>query len=186
MTWPASDVNVTNLDAGGDSAATARGDLLDLFQKFNQLRNHASTFMRGILEAADAAAARLGLGLANHQLVTVDGSANLTVAGTVTAANVASTSDERLKEAWAGLPVEFVSQLASVHAGTFQRKDGDGTRLAGVSAQSLQQLLPEAVHQDADGYLSVSYGPAALVAAIALAREVEELRAEVRRLKDGR
>ena len=40
-----------------------------------------------------------------------------------------------------------------------------------------------AVAEGADGYLSVNYGGAALVAAIELAKVVEELRAEVKELK---
>lgn len=49
MTWPASDVGTTNADAGSDSPATARTDLLDLMQKFNLLRNHVSALMQTVL-----------------------------------------------------------------------------------------------------------------------------------------
>ena len=44
-------------------------------------------------------------------------------------------------------------------------------------------VLPEAVVEGADGFLSVNYGGAALVAAIELAKVVEELRAEIAELK---
>jgi hypothetical protein len=44
-------------------------------------------------------------------------------------------------------------------------------------------VLPEAVVQGEDGFLSVNYGGAALVAAIELAKVVEELRAEIAELK---
>ena len=40
----------------------------------------------------------------------------------------------------------------------------------GVSAQSLQPLLPHSVLEGADGNLSVAYGNAALVSAIELAK----------------
>ena len=62
--------------------------------------------------------------------------------------------------------------------------DGTGTN-AGVSAQSLQKLLPEVIATDADGMLSVNYGGAALVAAIELAKEVVALKAEIAELKKG-
>jgi hypothetical protein len=62
MTWPSSDVPTTNLDAGTDNPQTARADLLSLAQAVNLLRNHFSTFMRGVVEAVDAAAARTALG----------------------------------------------------------------------------------------------------------------------------
>ncbi|RYF36279.1 MAG: hypothetical protein EOO21_02330, partial [Comamonadaceae bacterium] len=50
------------MDAGGDSPANARTQLLDLATKFNLLRNHFSAFMQGLATAADAAAARIALG----------------------------------------------------------------------------------------------------------------------------
>jgi len=64
MTWPASDVNTTNVDATGDSPALARGDFLDLIQKFNQMRNHASAFIQTLLDDVSAVAARATLGAA--------------------------------------------------------------------------------------------------------------------------
>lgn len=236
MTWPASDVSTVNMDAGVDNPATARLQLLDLAQKFNQLRNHVTAFAQGLLAAADAAAARLTLGLANHQLLTMDTSGNASTSGTVTAGgfstsgsmsagsatvtnglsagslstggtltagnstingnlnatgaitasgNVTGYSDERLKDRWADLPAEFVERLASVKAGTFCLK-GQDKRYAGVSAQSLQGLLPEAVECDEEGLLSVAYGNAALVACIALAQEVVDLRHQVAQLRGER
>jgi hypothetical protein len=64
MVWPTSDVSSTNADAGTDNPATFRADVLDLIQKFNQLRNHAPAYMQGVLASADAAAARTALAAA--------------------------------------------------------------------------------------------------------------------------
>lgn len=102
--------------------------------------------------------------------------------GTLTATVMSANSDERLKENWTDVAPDFVSKLAQVKHGVFSRKDS-GNREPGVSAQSLMPALPEAVVEGADGYLSVNYGGAALVAAIQLAKVVEELRAEVTELK---
>ena len=55
----------------------------------------------------------------------------------------------------------------------------------GVSAQSLQPLLPNSVLKGEDGKLSVAYGNAALVAAIALAERVIHLEAIVAKLTQG-
>lgn len=178
MTWPTTDVSTTDLDAGSDSAATARASLLDLAQKFNQVRAHPSTLGKDLVAAATGATACTALGVSNHGLITVDASGNLTAPG-----NISAYSDERLKEGWEEIPPDFVHFLAHVRAGTYQRKAGDGQRYAGVSAQSLQELLPEAVQADAQGFLSVAYGNAALLACVALARELEALRAEVRQLR---
>ena len=64
MTWPAADVGTTNADAGTDSPATARTDLLDLMTKFNLVRNHVSAFIQTLLDDAAASNARTTLGAA--------------------------------------------------------------------------------------------------------------------------
>jgi hypothetical protein len=62
MTYPASDVNTTNLDAGTDSRAAARVDLLDLVTKFNLLRNHISAWFQTFLTSTSADTALTNLG----------------------------------------------------------------------------------------------------------------------------
>jgi hypothetical protein len=100
----------------------------------------------------------------------LDPSANM-----VTAGNVTAYSDERLKKDWGALPADFVERLAAVKHGTYTRID-TGARQVGVSAQSLQPLMPEAVTTGEDGdTLTVSYGNAALAAAVALAQRVLRL-----------
>jgi len=108
---------------------------------------------------------------------TMDASGNFTASGNVTA-----YSDERLKKDWAPVGVDFVSKLAQVKSGTYTRIDGD-LRQAGVSAQSLQEVLPETVMEDIEGTLSVAYGNAALVSAVELAREVVELKKRLEALE---
>jgi hypothetical protein len=102
--------------------------------------------------------------------------------GTLTSTVHTSNSDERLKENWADVASDFIEKLVKVKHGVFSRKD-NGNREPGVGAQSFMSALPEAVVEGVDGYLSVNYGGAALVAAIELAKAVEDLRAEVKELK---
>lgn len=66
MTWPTGDEPTTALDAGTDTPP--RAVFLSLVQKFNQMRAHVSTFMQGLLTSADAAAARVTLGLDSVRL----------------------------------------------------------------------------------------------------------------------
>lgn len=100
----------------------------------------------------------------------------VTATGTITGSNITASSDERLKRDWEDLPPLFLEQLAFVRSGTFERIS-TGERSAGVSAQALRDVLPEAVLEGPDGFLSVAYGQAALVAVVELTREVLRLRA---------
>jgi hypothetical protein len=103
----------------------------------------------------------------------MDMTGNLTMAG-----NITGTSDERLKKDWATLPTDFVEGLAALKSGSYTRIDS-GERQVGVSAQSLQAVLPEAVSEDMSGTLSVAYGNAALVAVIELSKRVLQLEAQI-------
>ena len=117
-------------------------------------------------------------------------SSGLSVTGTITASsNITAYSDERIKCNWKDLSSTFVTDLAKVKSGTFERLDMEGTQV-GVSAQSLQKVMPEAVVEDSDGTLSVAYGNAALAASVELAKEIvlmkemiKQLHAEIEVLK---
>ena len=102
---------------------------------------------------------------------------NLTLAGTVSAG-----SDERWKENWKDFGPDFVDELAQVKHGTYTRIDTKATQV-GVSAQSLQKVIPEAVGMDDNGFLNVSYGHAALASVVELAKEIVKLRAEIAELR---
>ncbi|MGH7750086.1 MAG: tail fiber domain-containing protein, partial [Candidatus Dormibacteria bacterium] len=96
--------------------------------------------------------------------------------------NVTAYSDERLKKDWAPLADAFIPRLAAVKMGSFTRTDTGG-RYVGVSAQSLEELLPEAVVTSDNGLKSVAYGNAALAACVELARRVIALTVELAQLK---
>lgn len=106
-----------------------------------------------------------------------DSENNLVVLGNVTA-----FSDERVKTDWKSLHSTFISDLANIKSGSYLRKDTD-IRQVGVGAQSLQQVLPEAVLTDDEGMLSVNYGAAAMVSAVELAKLVLQLQREIEQLK---
>jgi hypothetical protein len=112
------------------------------------------------------------------------GSANFTFDGTniLVAGTVSGGSDERFKTNWRGVIPGFVEKLAQVKSGIFDRTDLELTQ-PGVSAQSLKEVLPEAVLSDENGMLSVNYGGAALLSAVELAKEIMALRQEIELLK---
>ena len=74
-----------------------------------------------------------------------DQSGNFTAVGNITA-----YSDERLKTNWRSLGSGFLSQLANIKAGVYDRVDNGMTQV-GVSAQDLKQILSSAVQEDVDG-----------------------------------
>jgi hypothetical protein len=114
---------------------------------------------------------------------TASPSTKLDVNGSVTASgDVTAYSDERLKENWKDLPEGFVESLAGVKSGTYNRIDLNGKQQVGVSAQSLQTVLPDAVRELNDT-LTVNYGNAALASAIELAKKVVELEARIKELE---
>lgn len=96
--------------------------------------------------------------------------------------NVTAYSDERIKFDWKPVSADYVKNLAELKSGTYSRTDIP-SRQAGVGAQSLQKILPEAVVADAKGMLSVNYGAAAMVSAVELAKLVLQLQREIEELK---
>lgn len=106
-----------------------------------------------------------------------DPSGNMVAAGNVTA-----YSDERKKTNWRELPQDFIEQLALVKHGIYDRTDEELTQV-GVSAQSLQRFMPQAVVTGIDGWLAVSYGPAAMVASVQLAKKYLSLLERVEQLE---
>jgi hypothetical protein len=103
----------------------------------------------------------------------------------VASGNITAYSDERLKTNWRDMPEDYVTRLAQVKVGIYDRIDEKEMSQVGVSAQSFQKLLPEAIltAKDEMQTLSVSYGNAALASAVELAKEVVDLKTRVAQLE---
>lgn len=110
---------------------------------------------------------------------TSDASGNFTASGNVTA-----YSDDRLKKNWKNFDSKFLEKLSKVKYGIFERIDTQKIQV-GVSAQSLREVLPEAVMEDIDGKLSVSYGNAALAACVELSKKVLDLEKKLAELSSA-
>jgi hypothetical protein len=172
--------NATNLTGSGTVSATATGGA--------GLTPTTATNATNVAIAADtttaatfyipyASATTGNVGLKGTRLTVTPSTGDFTAAGNVTA-----YSDERLKTNWQTLDANILTQLAGVKTGTYDRTDTD-QRQIGVSAQSLAQVMPEAIHAGEDGMLAVAYGNAALAAAVMLARKVQELEARLAKLE---
>ena len=110
--------------------------------------------------------------------IKTDNSGNFTATGNVTA-----YSDERVKTNWRPFAFDVIKDLSCVKSGVFERTDIEATQV-GVSAQSLREVLPNAVMEDNDGNLSVAYGNAAMVSVIELCKEVVRLRARLQAVEN--
>lgn len=93
-----------------------------------------------------------GSGSAFTSRMTLDSS------GTATAVNFTATSDERYKMDWRELTDDQLDDLLEIDlVGTFTWIDGEDQSI-GASAQQIRAIIPQAVHEDKDGKLSVNYG----------------------------
>ena len=100
--------------------------------------------------------------------------------------DVISASDIRYKENLKIIP-DAVDKINKLNGYTFTRTDTDNKnkRYAGVIAQEVQEVLPEVVSTNNEGYLTVSYGNmvSLLIEGIKEQhKEIEELKATVQQL----
>lgn len=104
-----------------------------------------------------------------------------------TSGNITAYSDERLKTNWRDLPKNFITELAKVKHGIYDRIDKgyEGLTQVGVSAQSLQPVMPFAIIHSNDEIdtLSVAYGNAAMVSVVELAKELVEQQGQIELLQ---
>lgn len=112
----------------------------------------------------------------NAWLWQCDNSGNFTATGNVTA-----YSDERLKKNWRDVSDDFIEQWALIKHGVYDRTDKELTQV-GVSAQAVQRIVPEAIVENVDGYLTLNYGGINAIATVKLAARVVEQDTIIREL----
>ena len=129
----------------------------------------------------------------NDDLI-VDGDIEITGSGHVAikpGGGVWQSSDVRLKNI-NGAYLKGLNEIMSLNPSVFTFKEGNPKNIpseneyCGLIAQEVRTVFPDAVKEDKDGYLIMTYEPIniALINAIKeLSGEVEQLRAEVERLK---
>ena len=110
--------------------------------------------------------------------VGTSGSVSFGAGGSILASgDITAFSDSRLKENV--MPIENALEKCAELTGVTFDKINTGIRGTGLIAQDLQKVLPEAVHEQEDGMLSVAYGNTIGL----LVNAINELQAEVAKLK---
>lgn len=113
-------------------------------------------------------------------LMTIDTSGNVVINGTMTAVATYHSSDERLKTFEGDVEVDLEKLKALPKKYFHWTADADGKRQLGTSAQAVEEVFPELVSTNADGYKSVNYANLSIVA-LAAVDKLAEKNAELER-----
>ena len=137
----------SNAQATANSASTAAANAASAASTAQSTANTASSTATSAQTTANNALPKSG--------GTISGS--LTVTGTLKGGTIQATSDARLKEDFAPI-TSAIDRLCKLDAFTYSFKsDTNHERHAGLIAQQVKDVLPEAVKEDENGYLSIDY-----------------------------
>ena len=119
-----------------------------------------------------------------------DNSGNQSNVGTITATAFLYSSDRRLKDNIAPIQ-DALAKIVELSGVNFSWASGAraGQADVGVIAQEVQSVLPEAVHTDANGYLSVDYPklvPLLIQAVKEQQTQIDALKTQIDALRAGR
>ena len=105
----------------------------------------------------------------------------VTFAGVVTASNISTSSDARLKTRIADISLP-IAKIAAAPLWRYRRKD-TGVMDVGSTAQYWGAILPELTRTDEQGWMSLDYGKTALLASVSLARKADDHEARIKALE---
>ena len=153
------------------------------------------TSVRGNMEVAGTSklTGHVGIGTNPHNTYTLNASGEVRVStGVLSNGYVTALSDIRKKNVIEDIELDVNAiALARLIRFTWKDRKFDKNEHVGGIAQEWQKILPEAVHESADGTLSMDYGAIGMISAVTLARKVveqerrlEKLEARIKRLEN--
>ena len=127
----------------------------------------------------------VGIGTNPHNTYTLNASGEVRVStGVLSNGYVTALSDIRKKNVIEDIELDVNAiALARLIRFTWKDRKFDKNEHVGGIAQEWKKILPEAVHEAADGTLSMDYGAIGMISAVTAAREVVRLKKEVESLK---
>lgn len=101
---------------------------------------------------------------------------------TVTASSFYASSDSRLKNIISDIQYSS-EEIASLSSIKYTWKNNNKKVHIGSIAQDVERIIPEVVNTDNEGYKSLDYATLGAIGVISLAREIVELKKEIKELK---
>ena len=185
----------TILDANGNAIDPNDTDTaIDKVSLPSKMSVTGDTSVGGKMEVAGTSklTGHVGIGTNPHNTYALNANGEVLVqTGVLSNGYVTALSDIRKKNVIEDIELN-VNAIALARLIRFTWKDGhDQNKHVGGIAQEWQKILPEAVHEAADGTLSMDYGAIGVISAVTLARKVveqerrlEELEARIKRLEN--
>ena len=140
----------------------------------------AKTFTAALVPSGGIAMADADVSYTGALVFAGPGGVNITFGssgGIVASGDITAFSDGRLKENIE--PIQGALDKVNILSGITFNSRGQKKRQAGLIAQDLQKVLPEVVHENENGMLSVAYGNTVSL----LVEAIKELRSEVADLR---
>ena len=185
----------TILDANGNAIEPNDTDTaIDKVSLPSKMSVTGDTSVGGKMEVAGTSklTGHVGIGTNPHNTYALNANGEVLVqTGVLSNGYVTALSDIRKKNVIEDVELD-VNAIALARLIRFTWKDGhDQNEHVGGIAQEWQKIIPEAVHELADGTLSMDYGAIGVISAVTLARKVveqerrlEELEARIKRLEN--
>lgn len=192
---------LSNLSIQGDSLNMNGGDILDANIETDQFNSsNGFTFFKTEESGSNLALAHIhkdGMFVGGNLHINIDFpkytfdlvgdmrvSEDATFLKTVNAQEVTATSDSRLKYDIEKIN-DSLTKLDNINGYTFKfLSDKEDKKRCGLIAQEIMESIPEAISQNSDGYLSISYGSLMGVLVNAMKEMKEETKLEIKELKE--
>ena len=186
----------TILDANGNAIEPNDTDTaIDKVSLPSKMSVTGDTSVGGKMEVAGTSklTGHVGIGTNPHNTYTLNANGEVLVqTGVLSNGYVTALSDIRKKNVIEDIELDVNAiALARLIRFTWKDRKFDKKEHVGGIAQEWKKILPESVHEAADGTLSMDYGTIGMMSAVTLARKVveqerrlEELEARIKRLEN--